>query len=578
LAAALFGLHPLRVESVAWIAERKDVLSALFGLLAIAAYVWYTRRPRAWWRYLLVVVIFSLALMSKPMLVTLPFALLLIDWWPLEWLRFGSRTAPGQSSNILRRIAEKIPLFALATASSYITLYAQRIGSAVSPLSVLPPRVRAENAVVGCVQYLSRSFWPRDLSFLYPHSLTRLPLEQVVVAGGLLTGVSVLAIVVARRMPYVPLGWFWFIGSLVPALGFVQVGLQATADRYTYWPHIGLATLIAWSASAIATRLRLPLVVRVAVCVAVVGALSIATWRQVRVWHDTLTLTEHALMVDPRNSIAMTVRGQALAVKGRYDEAIKMYQAALDLPTPLAKAHASETKTLLSAAMFSAGNIDAAAQLAAEAVAERPDLAMAHLTLASARSRQGRFDEARKELELSLQIDPLSAAAHSDLANVLIEQGDFSGAIEHGRRAVELSNNLVAAHYNLGRALAATGNVQLAIAQLKAGLREGPRWPLLARELAWIYATCERPQFRDADRALRLAVEADRRTQHRQPEFLDTLAAAYAESRMWSEALATGQRAIEMAIDLEQTENLAAMRQRLTAYHQHRPWREAIKR
>ncbi len=578
LAAALFGLHPLRVESVAWIAERKDVLSAFFGLLTVAAYVWYTQRPRARWRYALVAVLFTLALMSKPMLVSLPFALLLIDWWPLERFRLGNRSDTSRAPGVTRLLVEKVPLLALAVGSSFATLYAQRLGGAVSYLDALPLRVRFENAIVGCGQYLGRTIWPRDLSFLYPHSLSPLPFERVVMTAALLCVVSVVAFFVARRLRFVPVGWFWFLGSLVPTLGFVQVGLQATADRYTYWPHIGLAMLVAWSAAEIATRLRLPLVFRIAIGVAVVGALSITTWRQVSVWHDTLTLTQHALAVDPANSIAMTVRAQTLAAEGRYAEAIDMYQAALNTQTPLAEAHAAETKSLLSAALLSVGDINDAARVAAEAVAEKPGLAMAHFTLGRARMQQKRFDEARAELERSLRIDPLQAAAHSDLANVLLEQRDFSAAIEHGQRAVDLSSDLVAAHYNLGRALVAVGEIASGLGHLQAGLSEGSQWPLVARELAWIRATCALPQFRDAEAAVRLAEEADRRTRHRMPKFLDTLAAAYAEAQRWPRAVATAELAIRTAIDQDQTENLAKMRQRLASYREGRPWREDTKR
>lgn len=576
LAAALFALHPLRVESVAWIAERKDLLSTFFGLLAIAAYVWYCRNSQVWWRYALVMVFFAFSLMSKPMLVTLPFVLLLLDWWPLDRFRAGHASEQGWPSKFARLAMEKLPLLVLAAISSYVTIQVQRSGGAVSPLEAIPLGVRIENAIVGCMQYLDRTFWPSDLSFLYPHTLTGFPVAQVLAAGAVLLVLSATAIVVARRLPYVPVGWFWFLGALVPTLGLVQVGLQATADRYTYWPQIGLAILVSWALVDFASRFRIPPVFRIAFCVAMLGSLSIATWRQVAVWHDTLVLSDHALEIDPGNTIAMTVRGQTLSAAGRYEEAIAMYQTVLDNPSPLAKAHAPETRTLLAAAYLSAGEIEQAIDLAARSVAEKPTLAMSHLTLGTAFMEQQQFEAAREELELAVSLDPLTAAGHSNLANVLFELGDMPGAIDHGRRAVQLSNDLVVAHYTLGRAFARTGDFHSAVFHLQAGLQEEPHWPLVARELAWLHATCAASQFRDAKTAVQLAEEADRRTRHRLPKFLDTLAAAYAAVEQWPKAIETEELAIQLAIEQEETQQLAAMRQRLNNFRNKLPWIETL--
>ncbi len=575
LAAALFAVHPLRVESVAWVAERKDLLSTFFGLLTIAAYVWYCRGSQAWWRYALAMVLFALSLMSKPMLVTLPFVLLLLDWWPLNRLRAGD-SEPRWPQTLLRLSVEKLPLLALSAISSYVTLRVQRSGGAVSPLETVPVGVRIENAMVACMQYLERTLWPNDLSFVYPHSLTGFPTAEVVTAGAVLLILSATAVAVARRLPYVPVGWFWFLGSLVPILGLVQVGLQSTADRYTYWPQIGLAILLSWALAEFATRFRIPQVFRIAFCVAVIGFFSITTWRQVAVWHDTLALTDHALEIDPENTIAMTVRGQTLSAAGRYDEAIAMYEAVLDTPSPLAMAHAPETRTLLAAALLSTGEIDQAADLAAQSVVEKPALAMSRLTLGTALMEQQRFEEAREELEIALRIDPLSAAGHSNLANVLLELGDITGAIRHGRRSVRLSSALVPAHYTLGRAYAAKGDFPSAVAHLQVGLQEGPQWPLVARELAWLHATCAAPEYRDTKTAIQLATEADRRTRHQIPKFLDTLATAYAAAEQWPAAVETEELAIRLATEQGETKLLAAMRQRLNNFRNELAWIEPV--
>lgn len=574
LAASVFGLHPLRVEVVAWVAERKELLSVFFGLLTIAAYVWYTHRTNAWWRYTVVLVLFTLALMSKPMLVTLPFVLLLLDWWPLGRYRLDDHPLPKFAPLAAWYTVEKLPLFTLSAVSSYITYTVQQGGGAVSQLESLPLGVRIENALVGCMQYLERTFWPAELSFLYPHPLTSLPAGQVALAAVLLIAISLATVFFARRLRYAPVGWFWFLGALVPTLGFVQVGLQATADRYTYWPAIGLSILFAWLLADIAARLRLMPVFRVAASVAILGGLSIATWRQVAVWHDTLTLADHALEVDPQNSIAMTVAAQTLSSEGKFNEAIAMYRAALATETPLAQAHRPETKTLLAATLLNTGEVDEASSLAAESVAEKPQLAMSRLTLGTAFMEQGRLDEAQAELQAAIAIDSMLAAAHANLSNVLIQLGDYPAAITHGQQAVELSNDLVAAHYNLGRALAAVGDYPTAITHLQAGLQEGPQWPLVANELAWISSTCPQPAYRNATEAVQLAEEANRRTRHQIPEFLDTLAAAYAEAQAWPRAISTAELAIRLASEQEQTDSLPAMRKRLENYRQQRPWRE----
>src|SRR6266513_4169950 len=302
--AAVFAIHPLRVESVAWIAERKDVLSGVFFMLTLLAYVYYVRLPRVA-RYLLVLFVFACGLMSKPMLVTLPFVLLLLDYWPLARIE-------GQ---FWKRVLEKIPLIALSAASSVTTFLVQK--GAVGHTEELPIFERINNAVVSYVLYIWQMLWPVDLAVFYPHPENRLPSWEIVSCLVLLACATVVAIALRKRRPYLITGWLWYLGMLVPVIGLVQVGWQGRADRYTYLPQIGLYIMVAWSAFDLTAPLRYQRAIVDGMAAVVLGALVWAASVQASYWRNSETLWTHALAVTPSNDVAENNLGIVLLSQSR---------------------------------------------------------------------------------------------------------------------------------------------------------------------------------------------------------------------------------------------------------------------
>jgi tetratricopeptide (TPR) repeat protein len=324
--AALFAVHPLNVESVAWIAERKNVLSTLLFLLTLGAYGWYAQRPRLS-RYAIVAGLFSLGLMAKPMLVTLPFVLLLIDYWPLRRTE-GSSFSPGASgfvsAPLSRLMLEKLPLLALSAGSAVLTVVAQ--GSSLAPSERFPLGIRLENAVYSCGMYLAKAFWPARLALFYPHPGNSLQAWQWIGAGFVLVAISAFAWTQASNRPYLLVGWCWFLGTLVPVLGLVQVGTQAMADRYAYVPLIGIFLAVAWSVNS-----PVPATARAVLATIVLGALSLLAWRQIGYWKTNFDLWSHTLSVTGKNLAAEDKLGSTLQAMGQQEEAITHFANALAL-------------------------------------------------------------------------------------------------------------------------------------------------------------------------------------------------------------------------------------------------------
>lgn len=432
--AALFAVHPLHVESVAWIAERKDVLSTLFWMLTIWAYLAYVRHPRPG-RYLAVVLLFALGLMAKPMLVTLPFVLLLLDFWPL------GRFAAGARSGRLQLILEKTPLFTLAIASSIVTFAVQQQAGAVKGFDALPLGRRVANALVAFVTYVWQTLWPTRLAAVYPYPAS-VPGWWVIAAIVGLTAVSALAIRARRRQPYLLVGWLWYLGTLVPVIGLIQVGSQPTADRYTYVPLIGLFIIVAWGVPDLLVRWPPRTIALPAVAALVISACTITARSQVRYWESSTTLWEHALNVTTANYRAHNNVGHALATQGRLREAIPHY---------------------------------------AEALRIKPDYAEAHNSLGLALAGQGRVGEAIAHYGDALRLVPAYFEAHSNLGAALAGQGRYDDAIRHFSEAVRLEpdhalarQNLGQAHRDFGRALAGQGRVDEAIREFLEALRLEP--------------------------------------------------------------------------------------------------------
>jgi tetratricopeptide (TPR) repeat protein len=406
--AALFGLHPLRVESVAWVAERKDVLSTLFWMLTMGAYTRFaeesrTRSPRSRTWYGLALAFFALGLMSKPMLVTLPCVLLLLDYWPLD--RFKDKSLGGLA-------VEKTPFFMLAAMSSVITFMVQRHTGAMTAGAGWPLAVRAENAIISCCRYLGKLFWPENLIVFYPHP-GHWPGSTLVLAGVLLLSLSIAAVMLRRR-PYVLVGWLWFIGTLVPVLGLVQVGGQSMADRYTYVPSMGILILLAWGAHDLTQRWRLQAVILFSLAaVAMVFCLPL-THRQIGYWMDNETLFRHAIDVTPQNYIAYNDIGVSLHRKGQFEEAARAFREAVSLKPDYATAHYN-----LGSLLLGKGSLDEAIDELKKAVDIQPNYPEAQNNLGTARVGQKRYDEALVHYREALRLKPDYAEARRNLDAVL---------------------------------------------------------------------------------------------------------------------------------------------------------------
>ena len=454
MVAALFGLHPLHVESVAWVAERKDVLSTFFGLLCLMAYARYAgaskvQSPKSepgnptfpyYWAAL---IFFALGLMSKPMLVTLPFVLLLLDYWPLN--RIGH--SEFSIRNFTRLVLEKTPFFALAAVMCVVTYWVQQHTGMMHSLENVPLGARLENALISYCRYLEKLFWPTDLAVFYPYP-DHWPTFQVLLAGGLMAGISAFVFVQRARHPYMLMGWLWFCGTLVPVIGLVQVGGQSMADRYTYIPSLGILIPVVWGVYDLAKRWRYHQMALGGVgCAAIVLSTSL-TRQQLGYWQNNESLYWHALAVTENNYLAHHNLGIALFKKGRIDEAIGQYREALRLEPDYAEAHYN-----LGAALGAKGQTDDAAIQFQEAIQIQPDYAEAHSNLGTALSRAGRINEAIVQFQQAIRLQPDNAEFHYDLGAALGMAGRIDEAIIQFQEALRLKPDFAAARDNLVHAL-----------------------------------------------------------------------------------------------------------------------------
>ena len=464
--AAVFAIHPLRVESVAWLAERKDVLSGVFFMLTLLAYVRYVRAPSVG-QYLLVAVVFALGLMSKPMLVTVPFVLLLLDYWPLGRIK-GQRSGAGRER--LQLILEKFPLIALSAASSVVTLLVQK--GAVGWTEQLPVWPRINNAAVSYVLYIWQMFWPINLAVFYPHPEYRLPVWEIIACFLFLTAVTVIAIMLAKQRPYFITGWLWYLGMLVPVIGLVQVGWQGRADRYTYLPQIGLYILITWGVFDLTAAWRRQRVILAAAAAIIVSLLASCAWIQTTYWRDSETLFKHALAVTSKNDVAENNLGIVYLQQGRLDDAISLLQTAVALRPDNGPAHENLAKALLQK-----GQVTDALVHYRKLSELQPDNVETHNIVGTVLVQQGRLKEGVEEWEKVLAIEPNNGNALSNLAWVFATSPDDS--LRNGPKAVQLA---------------------------KQALRiSGDRIPIVFRTLAAAYA--ENSQFAEAIQTAQQGVE-----------------------------------------------------------------------
>jgi Flp pilus assembly protein TadD len=487
--AILFAIHPLHVESVAWVAERKDVLSTFFGLLALGAYARYAERPslRA---YALVALGFAASLLAKPMWVTFPLLLLLLDFWPLR--RIEGRRPLGWL------LLEKVPLLAFALASSVVTMVAQNHGGAMTGDQLgLGPRLG--NAAISYAKYLGKTFWPEPLAIFYPHPGDAIPIAQAFAAGLLLCALTAAALWQARRLPWLAVGWLWFLGTLVPVIGLVQVGGQAMADRYTYLPIVGLFIAIAWGAHHLLGTWRNGLPLRAMAALTTV-VLCAATWRQLGFWDDHDKLFHHTIEVTPDNAIAQATLAEGLRHEGRFDDALPHAEEAARI-NPYSAKHWNNLAML----HMDMGRLEQARDELLQSTKVEPAYALGWSNLGQVELDLGQLDAAIQAFQEAIRLAPEDGKAWNRMGQVQLRLGDAQGAIAAFRQAVRLQPDYAAAWTNLAILSQGTGLLAEAGEAFAAVTRLQPENPIPWRNLGVFLAKNGQPA--EAARAFQRALQ-----------------------------------------------------------------------
>ena len=495
--AGLFALHPLHVESVVWISERKDVLSALFWMLTMMAYIYYVRRPGKI-RYSLTLLLFALGLMAKPMLVTLPFVLLLLDYWPLERYQLGRAVqdikrkkqkfskARAQLSGL---ILEKVPFLILSAMSSLVTFLVQQKGGAVAPMDLFPLPMRLMNALNSYAKYIEKMICPVRLAVFYPPPIQGFSIWPSLASALALLAVSIAVICFVRKYKYVGVGWFWYLGTLVPVIGLVQVGSQSLADRYTYVSLIGLFMIIAWGLPELLAKWKHQRVVLGAAGLAVILALSICTYRQVGYWRDNVTLFEHALKVTTNNFLMNNHLGLAYQELGRPQEAIEAYQQAIKIKPDYAGAYHN-----LGIAYGDLGRWQDAREANQQAIKIKPDDAPAYYNLGIAYSHLGHWQEAMEANQQATKIKPDHAGAYNNLGVACLRLGRLQEAEEAFQQTIRIRPDYVGAYNNLGVIYRALGRWREAIEAYQQAVRIKPDYADASYGLGLAYGNLGRWQ------------------------------------------------------------------------------------
>jgi len=578
--AAAFALHPLHVESVAWVSERKDVLSGFFFFVTMGAYMRYTRRPGGG-RYLLTLAVFAMGLMSKPTVITLPFVLLLLDYWPLG--RFEneqciknteepSRELPNsffQRRAFYPLILEKVPFFALSVLSGIVTFFSQQSGETVVGMQHLPIISRIGNAVISYGKYMGKMIWPSRLAVFYPHSyVSTIPVWQIGISALMLLIISLFVIRLFHSHKYLAVGWLWYLGTLVPMIGLVQVGTQAMADRYSYLPFTGLFIIIAWGAPELLRRLPHSRIVLALAAVVLLSAMMVRTWVQTGHWQNNCTLYSHAIAVTKNNSKMNYNLAVTLYDQGRFDEAIMHYREVLRIEPQNFKAHIH-----LGITLFEQGQYDEALEHFNMAVRLDPDSQEGHYNLGSALLLQSRLDEAAEHLQEAIRIKSEPKTLNK-LGTVYLRQGRADDAIIYYEYSLELKPGQPQVHRDLGVIFHQKGNFERVIYHWQKALEFDPDNIELMNNLAWILATNQDTAFRNPEKAIRLAERACKLSNYEIAGSLDTLSAAYAAAGRFPEAIATAEKALEMVQSQEQANLAEDIRKHLTLYKAGEPYIE----
>jgi tetratricopeptide (TPR) repeat protein len=516
--AALFALHPLHVESVAWVTERKDVLSTLFWMLIMLAYVRYVEIPTVK-RYTIICVVFSLGLMTKSMLVTLPFVLLLMDYWPLRRLfpDFGEISQAEEARagiSIGRLIWEKTPLFILSAASCVVTFVAQKTGGAVMRLSTIPIEYRIGNALVSYCDYIVKTFRPIGLAVFYPHPAKDLAGWKVAVAVAVLMTITIVVILLRRRR-YLLVGWLWYLGTLVPVIGIVQVGTQSMADRYTYLPLTGIFIMLVWLVGDIVAKWRYKAVLVGVAGSAIISTLGVMAFVQVSYWRDTMSLFTHAAAVTKDNYVAYSLIGARYAEKGDLDSAMRAFEIILKISPKdadtlynVAKSLALRGKTEQALEFYNRvlailpddadthaaiammevdkGNVERAVELYKEGLSKKPDDGGLHGGLGSLYLQMGLVDEAVKELETAVELKA-DSAIYGNLAMAVLAKGDSDMAMAYLNKAIKLDPADAEAHYNLGNCYLSQDLPAKAVGEYEKAIKLKPKYVKAYGNLAVSY-------------------------------------------------------------------------------------------
>jgi tetratricopeptide (TPR) repeat protein len=612
--AAVFGLHPLHVESVAWVAERKDVLSAFFFMLTLFFYARYVQKaengtlktessgrfpysifhPLSSSCYWLALLFFALGLLSKNMLVTMPFVLLLLDYWPLN--RFSSFTP----QVLLRLVAEKIPLFMLTVASCVATFL---VPEKVPADNSLIFGLRMENAVVSYVTYLWQMIHPSGLACVYPNPTHYLPVWEVAGSAGLLLAITGAAWAFRRTHPWFVVGWLWYLGMMVPVIGVVQISYYAHADRYTYLPQIGLYLAMVWAIRDWTASWRWRHQVLGVAAVVVIAVLMTCAWKQTSYWRNSEMLWAHTLACTSGNYVAHSDLGVMLTLQGRLDEATEHFQKALEICPGYPECYNNLGNVLVKKGQVddAIGHFQKAIKLnpnhaefyinlgiqlatrgrTTEAIAQfrrtielKPDFAEAYYNLGMAFGTLGQLDEAAGQYRKAIQLKPDYANAHGNLANVLVAQGRLDEAITEYQRTLELEPKSAQAHFRFGQALQTQHKFEAAEMEYQKTLELEPGHLPAHLGLAWLLATCPDSSLRNGQKAVELVEQAKVLSGAESAQLLDTLAAAYAEAGRFSEAVETVTRALNLATINNDKPLVDGLKTQLKLFETHSPYHE----